>query len=177
MITVLVPQESAGVCPASPKESFKAYSEQCSKERGTVGRARILLADDHKGMRDRALRLLEPEFEVVGAVTDGGALLDAASQMKPDVCVLDISMPIVSGIKAAARLKESGSTAKIIILTIHEDPDFVQEALNAGASGYVLKSRMASALGTAVKWAMDGRLFISPPCAFATQLEGNHEAT
>ena len=147
------------------------------KERGTVVRARILLADDHKGMRDRAVRLLEPEFEVIGAVGDGCALLEAAAQMKPDVFVLDISMPGVSGIKAAAQLRDSGSTAKIIFLTVHEDPDFVQAALDAGASGYVLKSRMASDLRSAVKGAMAGRLFISPSCAIATQIEQHDEAS
>lgn len=76
-----------------------------ARRRGTLVRARILLADDHKGMRDRAARLLEPEFEVVGAVGDGSALLEAANRTKPDVCVMDISMPVVNGIQAATRLK------------------------------------------------------------------------
>ena len=147
------------------------------KKRGTVVRARILLADDYKGMRDRAARLLEPEFEVVGDVGDGCALLEAASQLKPDVCVIDISMPVLCGIKAAAQLKESGSTAKIVFLTVNEDPDFVQAALDAGASGYVLKSRMASDLCNAIKGVMAGRLFISTSCAFATQIECHDEAS
>jgi DNA-binding NarL/FixJ family response regulator len=142
-----------------------------------VVRARILLADDYKGMRDRAARLLEPEFEVVGAVGDGRALLEAASQTKPDVCVIDISMPIISGIEAAVQLRESGSTAKIIFLTVHEDPDFVQAALDAGASGYVLKSRMASDLRNAIKGVMAGRLFISPSRAFAPRIERHDEAS
>jgi DNA-binding NarL/FixJ family response regulator len=137
----------------------------------TVPRARILLADDYKGMRDRAVRLLESEFEVVGAVEDGRALLEAASKMKPDVCVIDISMPVISGIEAAAQLRESGSTAKIIFLTVHDDPDFVQAALETGASGYVVKSRMASDLHSAVKGVMAGRLFISPSCASGAQTE------
>jgi DNA-binding NarL/FixJ family response regulator len=136
-----------------------------------VPRARILLADDHQGMRSRVVRLLEPEFEVVGAVEDGGALLEVASMMKPDVCVIDISMPVIGGIEAAARLRESGSTAKIIFLTVHEDPDFVQAAIETGASGYVVKSKMASDLRTAVKAAMAGRLFISPACAYSAHTE------
>jgi DNA-binding NarL/FixJ family response regulator len=131
------------------------------KEKRRVVRARILLADDHKGMRERATRLLEPEFEVVGAVADGSALLEAVLKMKPDVCVIDISMPVICGIEAATQLKKSGSAAKIIFLTVHEDPDFVQAALEAGALGYVLKSRMASDLRAAVKGAMDGQVFIS----------------
>lgn len=107
--------------------------------------------------------MLEPEFEVVGAVGDGSALVEAASKTKPDVCVIDISMPIISGIEAATRLKASGSTAKIIFLTVHEDPDFVQAALETGALGYVLKSRMASDLRAAVKGVMGGQVFISSP--------------
>jgi DNA-binding NarL/FixJ family response regulator len=112
-------------------------------------------------MCDRAVRLLEPEFEVVGVVRDGSALLEAASKIQPDVCVIDISMPVINGIEAATRLKASGSTATIIFLTVHEDPDFVQAALETGALGYVLKSRMASDLRVAVKGAMDGQLFVS----------------
>ena len=134
-------------------------------------RARILLADDHKGMRDRVVRLLESEFEVVGAVEDGRALLEAASKIKPDICLIDISMPLISGIEAATQLRESGSTAKIIFLTVHDDPDFVQAALETGALGYVLKSRMASDLRSAVKGVIAGRLFISPTCANGAQTE------
>ena len=127
-----------------------------------MARVRILLADDHKEMRDRVVRMLESEFDVLGAVKDGGALLEAALKMKPDVCVMDISMPVISGIEDAMRLKKSGSTAKMIFLTVHDDPDFVQAALETGALGYVVKSRMASDLSVAIKGAIAGRLFISP---------------
>jgi DNA-binding NarL/FixJ family response regulator len=126
-----------------------------------VPRARILLADDHKGMRDRVVRMLGHEFEMLEPVKDGRAFLEAASRLKPDVCLLDISMPIVNGIEAARQLKESGSTAKIIFLTIHEDPDFLVAALKAGASGYVVKPRMASDLYAAVKEVLVGRTYIS----------------
>src|ERR1044072_9350530 len=100
-----------------------------------VARARILLADDHKEIRDSVVCLLESEFDVLGVVEDGGALLEAVSKIKPDVCVIDRSMPILSGIEAATRLKESGSTVKVIFLTVHDGPDFVQAALDTGASG------------------------------------------
>ena len=113
-------------------------------------------------MRDRVVRLLAPEFEVVGTVPDGQALLKADSEMRPDVCVIDISMPIIGGIDAAGELKARGSRAKIVFLTVHEDPDFVQAALKAGALGYVLKSRLATDLCPAIKEALAGRLFISP---------------
>jgi len=126
-----------------------------------VGRARILLADDHKGMRDRVVRMLEHEFEMLEPVKDGRALLEAADKHKPDVCLLDISMPVLNGIEVAARLKESGSKAKIIFLTIHEDLDFLMAALRAGASGYVVKPRMASDLRAAIKEVLAGRTYIS----------------
>ena len=123
--------------------------------------ARILLADDHKEMRDSVCRCLEEEFNVVGAVADGAALLEAAARLDPDVCLLDISMPKLNGIEVANQLKQRGSRAKVIFLTIHEDMDFAQAALKTGASGYVVKRRMASDLLRAVKEAMAGRIFIS----------------
>ena len=132
-----------------------------------MARARILLADDHKEIRDRAVRLLEPEFQVVGAVGDGDALLRASEQMKPDVCVIDISMPRVNGIEAANQLREAGSEARIVFLTVNEDPDFVRAALLTGALGYVVKSRMATDLCAAINGAIGGHLFVSPSCLFS----------
>jgi DNA-binding NarL/FixJ family response regulator len=128
-----------------------------------VARARILLADDHTAMRERVVQLLEDEFEILGALEDGLAIVNAAIRLKPDLCLLDISMPILNGIEVANQLKRDGSTAKIIFLTIHEDPDFVQAALNTGALGYVVKSRIASDLLTAVRNVVAGRKFVSPP--------------
>ena len=129
-------------------------------------RARILLADDHKAMRERVVHLLEEEFEILGAFEDGLAMVDAAERLKPDLCLLDISMPILNGIEVANELRQDGSTAKIIFLTIHEDPDFVQAALNTGASGYVVKSRIASDLVAAVRQVLAGQKFVSPPLSF-----------
>jgi len=120
-----------------------------------------LLADDHKEMRDSVRRCLEEEFKVVVAVADGAALLEAATQLDPDICLLDISMPKLNGIEVANQLKQRGSRAKVIFLTIHEDMDFAQAALKTGASGYVIKRRMASDLLRAVKEALAGRIFIS----------------
>jgi DNA-binding NarL/FixJ family response regulator len=134
-----------------------------------VARARILLADDHKEIRDRVVRLLEREFEMLEPVKDGRELLESVSRLKPDVCLLDISMPVINGIEAAAQLKESGSMAKIIFLTIHEDPDFLIAALKAGASGYVVKPRMASDLRAAVKEVLAGRTFISSSLNFGAK--------
>jgi DNA-binding NarL/FixJ family response regulator len=131
------------------------------KEREIVNRPRILLAEDHDRMRNRITRHLEREFDVLEAVENGRALLEAASRLKPDVCLLDISMPVLNGIETATQLKQSGSTAKIVFLTIHEDPDFVQAALETGALGYVVKRRMVSDLRPAIKEALAGRVFVS----------------
>ena len=132
-----------------------------------VNRARILLADDHPDMRERVRRCLEHEFEVLDPVENGVALLEAAAKLGPDVCLLDISMPILDGIETATQLRESGSTTQIVFLTIHEDPDFVQAALKTGALGYVIKRRIISDLRPAIHAALAGRRFISP-LLFAT---------
>jgi len=136
-----------------------------------VNRARILSADDHCEMRDQIRVLLEHEFEVLDSVENGLALLEAVAKLNPDVCLLDISMPILNGIETATRLKRSGSTAKIVFLTIHEDLDFVQAALKTGALGYVIKRRMASDLRPAVKEALAGRMFISSSIGFVANSE------
>jgi DNA-binding NarL/FixJ family response regulator len=119
------------------------------------------LADDHKEMRDRVVCVLEKDFEMLDAVSDGQALLEAASELKPDLCLLDISMPIVSGFEVASRLKKDGSKAKIIFLSIHEDIDFVRAAYDAGGSAYVIKRRMATDLLKAIKAVLAGRTFTS----------------
>jgi len=129
------------------------------------------LADDHKEIRDKVKRYLESEFDVIDAVENGRALLDAAARLDPDVCLLDISMPILDGIETANQLKESGSKAKVIFLTVHEDSDFLQAALKTGASGYVFKRRMASDLHRAVKEALAGRIFISSSVASNARLD------
>jgi DNA-binding NarL/FixJ family response regulator len=126
-----------------------------------VSKIRALLAEDHAAMIQKVADLLGGFCEIVGSVSDGRALLDAAEQQHPDVIVLDISMPVMSGIEAAERLIRGGTAAKLVFLTVHDDPDFVQAALATGASGYVLKSRMATDLIPAIKEALAGHRFIS----------------
>lgn len=124
-------------------------------------RIRVLLADDHPLVVERAREILAPEFEVVGEVHDGSALVKAAGELDPDVVVVDITMPILNGLEAARCLRAGGSRAKIVFLTVHEDPDFVREALAIGASGYVAKATMASDLIPAILTAVEGQKFIS----------------
>ena len=138
------------------------WVENSSPERSTVTRARILIAEDHELMREKVVRLLRRDFEVVDAVTNGEALLEAAARLNPDVCVLDISMPILNGIETATHLKRSSSSAKVIFLTIHSDSDSVGAAFKSGAEGYVFKTRMAADLVVAVREVLAGRTFLSP---------------
>ncbi len=124
-----------------------------------MDRIRVLLADDHEAMLDRVVRLLATECNVVGTATDGQQALDAAMELKPDVLVLDISMPVMNGIETARRLKEAGSETRIVFLTVHDDPDFAREALEVGALGYVIKQRIASDLVAAIKKAHADRQY------------------
>ena len=125
-------------------------------------RARILVAEDHELMRNKVVRLLRRDFDVLEAVTNGEALLEAAARLKPDVCVLDISMPRLNGIETATHLKKSNSPAKVIFLTIHNDSESVGAAFKSGAEGYVFKTRMAADLVVAIKEVLAGRTFLSP---------------
>ncbi len=127
-----------------------------------MDRIRVLLADDHEAMLERVARLLKTECNVVGTVTDGQQALEAARDLKPDVLVLDISMPVMNGIETAHNLTKAGIEARIVFLTMHDDLDFAREALEAGALGYVLKPRIASDLVAAIKEAYAGRSFLSP---------------
>jgi len=123
---------------------------------------RLLLADDHTLLLEGIRLMLEPEFELVGSVEDGRALLAAAKTLKPDVILLDISMPILNGIDAARRLRKILPSAKLIFLTMHADPDYVAEAFRAGAMGYLLKRAAASELLTAIRAVLKGNHYVSP---------------
>lgn len=128
---------------------------------------RILLADDHPDLLLIVADLLNPMFDVVGAVGDGESLLNAAGSLQPDVLVIDISMPVLTGIEVAQKLKELGNTARIVFLTVHDDPDFVRASLATGAFGYVVKPRLATDLVHAIREALADRIFISPSLSSA----------
>lgn len=125
-------------------------------------RRRVLLADDHTLMLDGIRLMLQPEYELVGSVEDGRALLRAARELKPDVVLLDISMPLLNGIDAARQLRKTVPGAKLIFVTMHADPDFVTEAFRVGASGYVLKRAAATELLTAIREVLQGNRYVSP---------------
>jgi DNA-binding NarL/FixJ family response regulator len=104
----------------------------------------VLLADDHSAFLEHTAALLETQFEVVGAVGNGAALVSEALRLNPDVIVADITMPGLSGIDAAHRLRESASSVKIVFLTVHSEHQFLEACAAEGALGYVLKSHEGS---------------------------------
>src|SRR5580704_12893157 len=125
-------------------------------------RARIVIADDHKLVAEACKKLLEPEFEVVGTVSDGLALLQAVSELRPNVVILDISMPLLNGLDAGEQIKQKNRATKLIYLTMMVGPDIAAEAFRRGASGYVLKHCNAEELAVAVRRALRGESYLSP---------------
>lgn len=127
-----------------------------------MGRPRVLLADDHRMLREAFAQLLAPSCEVIGTVADGRALLAAAATQNPDIVILDIAMPLLNGLDATRQLKRVMPQVKVIILTINEDPELAAEALRAGASSYLLKNSAVTELQQAIDSAMVGRSYVTP---------------
>lgn len=127
-----------------------------------MSRPRILLADDHTMFAQGLETLLEDEFELVGSVRDGQALVDAAQQLAPDVIVVDISMPVLNGFDAIRQLKKQGISAKIVFLTMHADVRLVAEAFRCGGSGYVLKQSAGDDLILSIKGVLAGNRYVTP---------------
>jgi DNA-binding NarL/FixJ family response regulator len=123
--------------------------------------ARIILVDDHPELLALTIGLLDSEFEVLKTFASGTAMLEEVAQLAPDLLVMDISIPGLNGIEAAVKLRASGSSAKVVFLTVHEDEDYVHSALATGAQGYVVKRRLASDLVPAMREALAGRRFVS----------------
>jgi DNA-binding NarL/FixJ family response regulator len=122
---------------------------------------RVLLADDHQPILDRVTGLLSIGYTVVAAVTRGDDAVTAVARLHPDVLILDVSMPGLNGFEAAARVRDAGSTAAIIFLSVHREPEFLSAAWDAGALGYVRKSFLDSDLVPAIRAVLDGRRFVS----------------
>jgi DNA-binding NarL/FixJ family response regulator len=127
-----------------------------------LGQTRILIADDHQEVLYILRDLLEAEFDVVGAVTDGQSLLAAAEDLKPDVIVTDITMPELDGIEASELIIRQNPDSRIILLTMHNDPALAMRGFAAGVLGYVLKMRASQELSHAIHQALEGNRYISP---------------
>lgn len=121
-----------------------------------------MLADDHKILVDAFRNLLEPHYDIVGTASDGRALLEAALQLRPDVVVIDIGMPLMNGLEAGLRLKEQMPTVKLIFLTMNQDPDLAVEAMRSGASAYLLKSSEVEELLRAIQMVLKGKSYVTP---------------
>lgn len=126
-----------------------------------ANRARILIADDHNLVAELCKRLLENDFDVVGSVADGRALVRAAGELKPDVIVLDIAMPVLNGLDAGRQIKKMLPAVKLVYLTMNPDPDVAAEAFARGASGYLLKTCAASEMVLAVTQVLRGKTYLS----------------
>lgn len=133
-----------------------------------MNQPRVLLADDHRMFVQGLQNLLEDEFELVGTVSDGQALIDAAHELDPDVIVVDISMPVLNGLDAVRRLKKEGTAARIIFLTMHLDESLIAEAFRCGASGYVLKQSAGDELISAIRQVLAGSEYVTPLAAKAS---------
>ncbi len=128
----------------------------------TIRRPRVLLADDHTLLLGAFEKLLERECDVVGTVSDGRALLAAAEDLRPEIIVLDITMPLLNGLDAGRQLKKALPDVKLIFLTMNRDPALAAEAFRMGASGYLLKTSAASELVNAIEEAACGRSYVTP---------------
>jgi DNA-binding NarL/FixJ family response regulator len=125
-------------------------------------RPRIFLADDHPAVLKATTVLLKPQFDIVGNAMDGATLVSEVLRLRPDVLVVDVTMPVLSGIDAAHQLRDAATSAKIVFLTVHSEQQFIEACVAEGALGYVLKSHMKSHLIPAIQAALAGRSYIYP---------------
>jgi DNA-binding NarL/FixJ family response regulator len=123
---------------------------------------RVLLADDHAIVLEGLRRVLEPDFEIVGEVADGRALVAAAATLRPDIVVTDISMPLLNGIEAIRQIRKVNRKVIVVFLTMHPDVTYAAEALGAGGSAYVLKTSAGAELLEAIREALGGGIYVTP---------------
>ncbi len=140
-------------------------------EAGFMKKPTVVLADDHTLVLEGFKRLLEPQFEILAAVDNGRTLVEEAQKLKPDLILLDISMPLLNGIDAARKLTKTIPRSKIVFLSMHSDPEFVVEAFKAGGRGYLLKRSAGSELTFALQEILKGRFYATPLVA-NTLVEG-----
>lgn len=150
--------------PGRPKGEYRSAQHE-----GTPviapRRPRVLLADDHLMVAEALKSLLAIEFDLVGVVEDGRALVEAAGRLRPDVIVADITMPHLNGIDALVHLRQHGDPVPVVFLTMHRDASFARRALDAGASGFVLKHSAPAELVTAIRAALAGQTYLTPQIA------------
>jgi DNA-binding NarL/FixJ family response regulator len=127
-----------------------------------MSKPRVIIADDHTMLVEAFEKLLSPECEVVAKVADGRALLAAVNELRPDVVVLDLSMPLLNGLDAARQIKQSHPTVRLVFVTMNEDPDLAAQAFRIGGAAYLLKRSAGSELLTAIREAMRHRSYVTP---------------
>ena len=127
-----------------------------------MSKIKVLLADDHRIVIEGLQRLLEPEYDVVGAVEDGRALIAATRELRPDVIVADVTMPHLNGLDAVRQIKATDPHIRVVILTMHRDTQYAARAFEAGASGFVLKVSASAELLTAIGAALKGHTYVTP---------------
>ena len=126
-----------------------------------MAKIRVLLADDHQAILAKVRALLGDDFEIVNAVSNGRDAVSEVQRLRPDILIIDISMPVLNGLDAVSQLRSFRSETKVVMLTVHEDPEFVSAALHVGASGYVVKEQIATDLVPAIHECLQGRSYIS----------------
>ncbi len=127
-----------------------------------MSKPRVLLVDDNQAILDCLVRMLGRDYTIVGAMTDGPRMLDAVAILKPDIVVMDISMPEISGLELARLMQENPPAPPVVFVTVHEDPEFMEAAQDVGAAGYVVKSTMETELKPALEQALKGQRFVVP---------------
>jgi DNA-binding NarL/FixJ family response regulator len=125
-------------------------------------RPRLLMADDHTLVLEGFRRILEPEFDLVGTAEDGQTLVNLAVELSPDAVLLDIAMPVLNGFEAARQIRKLVPSAKLIFVTMHSDPEYLEESVKLGASGFLLKRSAASELIEAIREALRGGRYVTP---------------
>jgi DNA-binding NarL/FixJ family response regulator len=140
-----------------------------------LSRPRVLLADDHRVVAEGLKRLLADDFDLVGMVEDGRALVASAKKLQPDIVVADISMPRLNGIDAMAQMKKDNPDIKVVFLTMHHEPAYARRALEAGAAGFVVKHSAPEELVMAVQAALKGQTFITPALASDVLRQARYE--
>jgi len=127
-----------------------------------MAKPRVIIADDHTLLVEAFEKLLNPECEIVGKVADGRSLLAAVRELRPEVVVLDLAMPLLNGLDAGRQIKQMDKTIKLVFVTMNEDPDLAAEAFRVGASAFLLKRSAGAELLTAIREAMKGRSYVTP---------------